>query len=1767
MGKALAVRPAVELLENRSVPATFWVTNTSDGGAGSLRQAITDANARPGRDTIAFDFTRLPAQQLGAYRVDAGGPEEQVLPRPTEGMVVITPATTLPRITEAVDVNGARGAGGLPGVEIRGAVAGIGESGLRLDNADGSTVEGLVFNGWERGVRLLQTDNAFIANCYFGAVAEGTGLASNRIGLQLDTGSGTNSIRHCYVVGNTIDGIRLQDQFTDGNEIAGNTIVGNKFGIVLLNAGGDRVNRVGVAAPTLGNVIAHNTVGVLVRNQPGLDAPTGNSRLVQVVNNSIRHHGNQGVLLDRVSMNRVGGDGANEANTFYSNLEGVAIQDFVSSNNSVVGNFFGVLPSGTSTLNGQSLGHVGSAVRVWDSPDNVIRGNTIAGTNPDGALLFGLEESSYSVVYAPAAIVVGLPNASGNLIQGNRIGTNPAGTVAIPNKMLGINVTDASGTRIIGNTVAGTARGGPTGGHGIFLSMAPATVVSGNNVGTNSSGTAALPNEGVGIAVVNSARVTIGGLAPADRNLVSGNAQHGIYAEGATNLVFQNNWIGTKLDGDGALGNGGWGIALVGGANVLVGGGIDRGNLVSANAHGGIVVLDGATGVTVRGNFVGVDRTGERDRGNGGTGVEIKDSPGVVIGGAAEGEGNTISGNGGYGLSVSGESAGARILGNRIGASHVGGLAVPNELDGIWIESPGAVIGSAAPFGANVIAGNRGSGVVLDASGAVVVNNRVGFGTGPVVIGNGGYGLDVNGNNNRIGGAAGEGNVVADNGYGGVYALGVGNVIRGNEIGVARNSRMPGAGVLVGGTANAIEGNTIRYHAGMGVLLAGDRNTLTGNVISSNGAMGVSTAGVGNRIGGAGALGNTITGNVGGVRVYGPTTTGVVVTGNTISENADFGIRIDSNASGTVIGGPAAGDRNTIRDTFGAGIGIRIESGSGNEVRENAIYNNAGLGIDLGPAGVTPNDSGDTDAGANGLQNFPVLINAAAGAATTAIRGYVGTTPSTAVTLRFFTSPGSPDATGYGEGQVFWFSRDVITDATGSVAFDFEGPGVLGPGTVVSATATTAGGTSEFAKSIRVPSDEFGVTATTLGDQRPGGVAADAGGNFVVVWQGAGPHGPGVYFRRFAADGTPLDPADRPVAVGSGTVFHTGPDVAVALDGRFVVVWNQSASGNSVVFRRFAADGTPLDPAPVQVNTTSFQTVVTPAVGVDGQGNFVVAWQTGNPFGAPYYEVAARRFDAAGRPLDPAEFRVNAGTPGSQVGPAVAVEPGGEFVVAWLSSPTPSEGGNVVARRFDAAGQPLTGDVQVNVTGPIARHTPPGLAVTGGGVVVAWGGRDFGTDGIRVRRFTSALAPIDAAEVVVAGGTGMRPDVAAAGGGFVVVWDEGGGVRFRRYAADGTPLGAAAPLSQLASGLQTDARAVMAPGGETFAAVWAGEGQDGSGAGVFGRRFGPVSRPPLGLPAFAETPQTGPVSLRLRGLTGDGGVGPSLTFEVTRPPSNGRITGFNPATGDVTYTPDPGYHGPDDFDYVVRDAGSGGRPARVSEPVTVALAVLAAPVARDDAYDAGSGRVVDVPAPGMLANDHDPDSPALALVPESVVLESGRGDLVVRADGSFTFTPAADFGGEATFRYAVTDGHSTAVARVTLRIPPPDVAPQPGRGAGQLPPTVVVGGAADGQVVVFAPDRATGQYSATPVTIANPFGGAGGAVRTAAADIDGDGTPDSVLVTGPGVPLRVAVVSGADNRALLVGPFDPFGGDFLGGGYVAAADLDGDGRAEFVVTP
>jgi len=114
----------------------------------------------------------------------------------------------------------------------------------------------------------------------------------------------------------------------------------------------------------------------------------------------------------------------------------------------------------------------------------------------------------------------------------------------------------------------------------------------------------------------------------------------------------------------------------------------------------------------------------------------------------------------------------------------------------------------------------------------------------------------------------------------------------------------------------------------------------------------------------------------------------------------------------------------------------------------------------------------------------------------------------------------------------------------------------------------------------------------------------------------------------------------------------------------------------------------------------------------------------------------------------------------------------------------------------------------------------------------------------------------------------------------------------------------------------------------------------------------------------------------------------------------------------------------------------------------------------------------------------------------------------------------------------------------------------------ERPEGLAVGGAPGGETVVYSP--APNGLQAGPAF--NPFPETTGSVRVARADFNGDGIEDMAYAAGPGTAPRLRVVSGRTGQD-LVAPQLGFEESFLGGMYVAAGDIDGDGRAEIAITP
>ena len=326
-------------------------------------------------------------------------------------------------------------------------------------------------------------------------------------------------------------------------------------------------------------------------------------------------------------------------------------------------------------------------------------------------------------------------------------------------------------------------------------------------------------------------------------------------------------------------------------------------------------------------------------------------------------------------------------------------------------------------------------------------------------------------------------------------------------------------------------------------------------------------------------------------------------------------------------------------------------------------------------------------------------------------------------------------------------------------------------------------------------------------------------------------------------------PAGPELLVNTFTAgFQFDPAIAIDDDGDFAVVWtsiNQDGSSNGVYLQRFDALGAPQG-GEVRVNTHTADSQTAPAAAMDADGELVVVWQSAGQDGS-LWGVYAQRFDADGARRGD-ELRVNTYTTREQVTPAVAMDDDGDFVVAWASFGQDGSGYGVFARRFDANGIAASPEFRVNTYTNADQNQPSVTMDADGDFVVAWQsftqGPDLGSNTYFQRYDANGVAQgaVVRANTFTTSDQGFPSVAADADGDFMVVWrsvsQDGSlaGVYGQRYAADGTPDGAEVHVSTHSLKDQTLPSVSMDDGGETVV-VWASDGQDGSNYGVFGQRF------------------------------------------------------------------------------------------------------------------------------------------------------------------------------------------------------------------------------------------------------------------------------------------------------------------------------------------
>jgi hypothetical protein len=301
--------------------------------------------------------------------------------------------------------------------------------------------------------------------------------------------------------------------------------------------------------------------------------------------------------------------------------------------------------------------------------------------------------------------------------------------------------------------------------------------------------------------------------------------------------------------------------------------------------------------------------------------------------------------------------------------------------------------------------------------------------------------------------------------------------------------------------------------------------------------------------------------------------------------------------------------------------------------------------------------------------------------------------------------------------------------------------------------------------------------------------------------------------------------------------------------GNFVVAWasfGQDGAGHGIFAQRYDSNGLPRG-GEFQVNTYTTGYQLSPAVRLDARGHFAIVWQSDSQDGSSD-GVFGQRFDAAGLPVG-GEFRVNAYTTGPQTNPAVAMDPGGNFVVVWEGGlDQDGDGFGVFGQRYDAAGRPQGAEFRVNSYTTDDQYSPAVAMDPDGNFVVVWASytQDGDLAGVYGQRFDAAGAALGGEFRVNSYTTSYqwRPAVRMdAAGQFVVVWEsktedgDGYGIFGRRYDAAGAPNGGEFQVNTYTTDDQQQAALVMQPAGN-FVVVWQSIAQDGSSGGIYGQRYG-----------------------------------------------------------------------------------------------------------------------------------------------------------------------------------------------------------------------------------------------------------------------------------------------------------------------------------------
>ncbi|MEA3493154.1 MAG: hypothetical protein U9R38_02060 [Candidatus Margulisiibacteriota bacterium] len=691
MRKSLFLIAVCLIISSPLWAATQTVTNCADSGNGSLRQAITDAGSG---DIIDFNITTIEAG-ISTGETYSGWVTNEAADAQWFRIVL---DTTLTVNTDNITIEGssqptdeANNPYG-PEVEIRSpgniAIA-VSGSGVKIDS--------LVVNNSQTGININGNNNK-VTGCFIGTCATGESDKGNSIyGIFIFSDNnrigGLAPSERNIISGNNSYGIKISDN--SSNEVLGNyigfgidgeTVIANGLNGILLE-GSSSHNLIGTSESGGKNIIIAGTT----TNASGIAFSGSDVTGNYVYNNTIgltsngslpATRGKYGILFQDASHhNYIGGTNTGEANIISGNSsDGIYITGSGTSSNEVLGNYIGTDSSGAldcgNGLNGITISNGASQNKIGNGTSNgrnIISGNDRRGVEINGT------------------------GTDHNQILGNYIGTDVNGTSSLTNESSAVYIEGGAKYNKIGNGASGGRNICSGNAYGIYMrgTGTNSNEVLGNYIGTDKTGTTALPNTVQGVTFFLGASYNmLGGATPApgtgNGNVISGNKSYGVYMGGSATIGNRvlGNLIGTNYNGASAIPNGSSastdGVHINGSPHNQIGDGTADGrNIISGNAGSGICIKStSACSNEISENYIGTDINGTSDLGNAVHGIYIYNSSSFN----QIGPGNTIAFNT-DGVRVDGASTTKEVITqNSIFSNSGKGIAIVNS------ANPGASI-------------------------------------------------------------------------------------------------------------------------------------------------------------------------------------------------------------------------------------------------------------------------------------------------------------------------------------------------------------------------------------------------------------------------------------------------------------------------------------------------------------------------------------------------------------------------------------------------------------------------------------------------------------------------------------------------------------------------------------------------------------------------------------------------------------------------------------------------------------------------------------------------------------------------------------------------------------------------------------------------------------------------------------------------------------------------------------------------------------------